>query len=57
MALLSELMVNLDGLMWAKMSGGEQGLLNPCEHATLFISTHLREREQDALSQQQYTHF
>ena len=47
---MSELMVNLDGLMRANMSGGEQGLLNPCEPATLFISTHLRETARRALN-------
>ncbi len=47
---LSELMVNLDGLMQANMSGGEQGLLNPCEPTTLFISTHLRETARRALN-------
>ncbi|KAI0805693.1 hypothetical protein GGR55DRAFT_269765 [Xylaria sp. FL0064] len=54
--LLSELMVNLDGLMRANISRGEQGLLNPCEPATLFISTHLRETARRALNTNR-THF
>ncbi len=48
-------MVNLDGLMRANISGGEQGLLNPCEPATLFTSTHLRETARRALKNKIHT--